>query len=413
MKMGQNNWIAENLNNPRELERMFRKEPETFKRSFSEAWEQNPASQVLAVWHERLYFKETENPSLQKKSFFSMGILAILAGITSRILFHFVEQNAIAPVNLAFGILPFLAIYFLIHNPASRKVIYTIASLFLISGVYLNLLPIEHKDSILLAYLHLPIILWMLLGLAYTGNDHNKGSARLAFLKFNGDIGILYACMAISGMLLTVLTLQLFRFVGTDITELYFRNVVLVGAAALTIVAAYLVSRDIKLAKNIAPYIAKIFGPLVLATLVGYLIAGIWIGKNPFLDRDFLLTFNGLLLCVLAVTIFSITERGAYEKMNISDFVNVALIGLALIVDVVAVSAIVFRLSSYGISPNRLAVLGINLLIFANLIWIMRSYVRFLQNKSGPVAIQVAVTKYLPVYGLWAALVTFAFPLIW
>lgn len=43
-----------------------------------------------------------------------------------------------------------------------------------------------------------------------------------------------------------------------------------------------------------------------------------------------------------------------------------------------------FRLTSYGITPNRLAVLGVNILIFANLLWIMISYLRYLQNKSGP-----------------------------
>lgn len=71
-----------------------------------------------------------------------------------------------------------------------------------------------------------------------------------------------------------------------------------------------------------------------------------------------------------------------------------------------------FRLTSYGITPNRLAVLGVNILIFANLLWIMISYLRYLQNKSGPEAIQDAITKYLPVYGLWAAFVIFTFPII-
>lgn len=58
------NLIIKNIANPHELERMFRKEPEVFKKSLSSAWEQNPDSQVLAVWYERLYFKETE---IQKK----------------------------------------------------------------------------------------------------------------------------------------------------------------------------------------------------------------------------------------------------------------------------------------------------------------------------------------------------------
>jgi hypothetical protein len=413
--MDMNNLIIENIDNPHVLESMFRKEPVAFKKSLSYAWEQNPDSQVLAVWYERLNFKETANTekaSLFQKGFLFMGILAILAGISTRIILHFVEQEAIAPVNLVFGILPFIAAYFVYNNTPKKNVLYALISLFLISGFYLNMLPLEYKDSIILAYLHVPIFLWVLLGLAFTGNEYGIGSTRLAYLKFNGEFCILYAIMAISGMLLAALTMQLFGFVGMDIEEFYFKNVVLFGAAALAIVATYLVSRNLKLAKNIAPYIAKIFGPLVLATLLIYLIAVIWVGKNPFLDRNFLISFNGILLSVLAVTIFSITESGTDEKKNISDYINFALIVLALIIDSVALSAIVFRLSSYGITPNRLAVLGANILIWANLIWIMLSYMRFLQNKTGPSTIQDAVTKYLPIYGLWSAFVIFTFPLI-
>jgi hypothetical protein len=413
--MDMNNLIIENIDNPHVLESMFRKEPVAFKKSLSYAWEQNPDSQVLAVWYERLNFKETANTekaSLFQKGFLFMGILAILAGISTRIILHFVEQEAIAPVNLVFGILPFIAAYFVYNNTPKKNVLYALISLFLISGFYLNMLPLEYKDSIILAYLHVPIFLWVLLGLAFTGNEYGIGSTRLAYLKFNGEFCILYASMAISGMLLAALTMQLFGFVGMDIEEFYFKNVVLFGAAALAIVATYLVSRNLKLAKNIAPYIAKIFGPLVLATLLIYLIAVIWVGKNPFLDRNFLISFNGILLSVLAVTIFSITESGTDEKKNISDYINFALIVLALIIDSVALSAIVFRLSSYGITPNRLAVLGANILIWANLIWIMLSYMRFLQNKTGPSTIQDAVTKYLPIYGLWSAFVIFTFPLI-
>ncbi|NMA02566.1 MAG: DUF4153 domain-containing protein [Clostridia bacterium] len=407
--------IIENIANPSELERMYRKAPEAFKKAFLRAWEENPDSPVLAVWQARLNFKELEEgekTSLFQKNFLSMGILAILAGLSTRIILHFVEQQAIAPINLVLGIAPFMAAYFAYNNTLKKNVLYTLIGLFLISGVYINLLPLEQKDSIILAYLHLPIFLWVLVGLAFTGNEYSLGSARLAYLKFNGEFAILYASMAISGMLLTALTMQLFTFVGMDISEFYFKNVVLFGAASLAIVASYLVSINLKLAKNIAPYIAKIFSPLVLITLVVYLVTVIWVGKNPFIDRNFLIVFNGILLSVLAVTIFSITESGKEEKKSISDYINFALIVLALIIDSVALSAIVFRLSSYGITPNRLAVSGVNILIWINLIWIMISYLGYLRNKNDPRAIQDAVTKYLPVYGLWAAFVTFTFPLV-
>ncbi len=413
--MDSNNPIIKNMADPHELERMFRKGSEAFKRDFEEAWEQNPNSQILSIWYERLYYSETENlekTSRLKRDFLVMGVLAIMAGTSTRILFHFIEQNTIAPINLIFGIIPFITAFFVYKSGPRKNVIFTIVFLFLISAVYLNMLPLEEKDSIILAYLHFPVFLWVVAGIAFAGDEYSVRGKRLAYLKFNGEFCILYASMAISGMLLSMITMQLFIIIGMDIEDFYFKNIVLFGAAALAVVASYLVSRDLKLAKNIAPYLAKIFSPLVLITLLAYLVTVTWAGKNPFLDRDFLLVFNGILLLVLIVTIFSITESGAKEKRNISDYVNLALILLALIIDGVALSAIVFRLSSYGISPNRLAVLGVNLLIFANLIWIMGAYAGFLRNKTGPEAIQDSITKYLPIYGLWAAFVTFVFPLI-
>jgi hypothetical protein len=413
--MDMNNSIIENMADPHELERIYRKDPKAFKKSFSQAWEQKPDSHILRVWYERLNFKETANtdkPRFLQKGFFIMGMLAIMAGISTRIIFHFVEQEAIAPINLAFGIIPFIAAYFVYNNTPKKSIIYTLAALFLISGIYLNMLPLDYKDSIILVYLHFPVFLWMLAGLAFTGNGYSKGSTRLAYIKFNLEFGILYASMAVSGMVLAALTMQLFSFIGLDIEDFYFSNVVLFGAAALAIVASYLVSMNLKLAKNITPYIAKIFSPLVLITLLVYLIMVIWVGKNPFLDRNFLIAFNGILLGILAITIFSITESETDEKKNISHYINFALIALALIIDSVALSAIVFRLSTFGVTPNRVAVLGVNILIWANLIWIMLSYFRYLQNKSGPSDIQDAITKYLPVYGLWAAFVIFVFPAI-
>ncbi|WP_204488497.1 DUF4153 domain-containing protein [Caldicoprobacter guelmensis] len=412
------NFIIENIDRPRELEKMYRKDPEAFKEAFTYAWEHNPDSQVLAVWYERLYYDERREEvekrktRLYRKDFLLIAVLAVLAGISTRLILYFAEKGTIASVNLIFGVFPFIAAYFIYRNALKKSIVYTVAALFFVSAVYINLLPLKPKDSIILAYLHLPVFLWVLLGFAYVGNEHKKSVARLNYLKFNVEFIVLYASMAISGMLLALLTTQLFRFIGMDVSELYFENVVLFGAAALAVVAAYLVSGSFKLGKNIVPYLAEIFSPLFLVTLSVYLITVVWMGKNPFLDRNFLLSFNGILLGVLALTIFSIIERRFREEKNIIDYVNCALIFLALVIDSVALSAIVFRITSYGVTPNRLAVLGLNIVVYINLVWIMLPYIRYLKNKAGLNVIQDAIARYLPIYGLWAAFVTFGFPLI-
>lgn len=413
--------IAESRHQPHTLEKLYREEPDAFFLAFPGVFEQHQESEVLAVWKERLYYQEAETnlrepvpvTSFRKQDpIWVAGMLAVLAGITTRGLLFLVEEQTIAPANLVFGVLPFLAVMFLYRSRPDRHVTIALILCFLIPAIYLNVLPLEERDSILLSYLHLPFFLWVVVGLAFTGNTYRESSARLAYLKFNGEFAILYAILALSGGLLTALTMALFQFVGLEIEEFYFSNVVLPGAAFLFLVTSWLVTGKLKLSQALAPLIARIFSPLVLVTLLAYLITVVLVGKNPFLDRGFLLVFNGILLCVLAITIFSITELHGEQKKNLSACINTALIALALIIDSIAFAAIAFRLSSYGITPNRLAVMGVNLIIWINLASVLLASVRFLWGKKRVTDIQKAVTEYLPIYGLWAAFVTFAFPIL-
>ncbi|MBF7097565.1 DUF4153 domain-containing protein [Alkalibacter mobilis] len=406
--------IIKNMNDPHELEKMYRKEPKLFKDSILETIEIYPDSKILEVWKQRLYYdSETKSDKIYtaQNDLIFTGILSLLAGFSTRIIFNFVEQHTISPVSLLFGILPFIAVYFLYNNLPNKKLVYILAASFLISLVYINVLPINNDDTTILAYLHMPVFLWVLLGLAFTGDGYKSITKRISYLKLNGEFVIIYAIMAISGMILTVVTMQLFSILDMDIYEFYFKNVVLFGISALAVVGIHLVFNDMKIARNIAPYIARIFSPLVLVTLCAYLMVVIWVGANPFIDRNFLMTFNIILLIVLAIIIFSITEVGTGNKKTF-DIINIALIVTALLIDSVALAAIIFRLTSYGITPNRIAVLGINILIWSNLLLIVKAYANYVRNKIEQEKIQAAVTKFLPVYGIWAAFVTFVFPLL-
>ncbi|MFC1490587.1 hypothetical protein ACFL6K_05200, partial [Candidatus Latescibacterota bacterium] len=85
---------------------------------------------------------------------------------------------------------------------------------------------------------------------------------------------------------------------------------------------------------------------------------------------------------------------------------------VALIIDVIALSAIIFRLSSFGISPNKLAALGENVLVFVNLFGMAVLYVQFFRRKISFVLLERWQTRYLPVYALWLGFVGLLFPLI-
>ena len=78
----------------------------------------------------------------------------------------------------------------------------------------------------------------------------------------------------------------------------------------------------------------------------------------------------------------------------------------------IALSAIVFRISEWGITPNRLAVLGGNLLILINLLFVAYRLLRASKNIQEVENVEKTIALFLPIYSLWTVFVIFVFPLI-
>jgi uncharacterized membrane protein YozB (DUF420 family) len=85
---------------------------------------------------------------------------------------------------------------------------------------------------------------------------------------------------------------------------------------------------------------------------------------------------------------------------------------VTIVVNGVALSAILFRISEWGITPNRAAVLGSNVLILINLLLVTVQLVKVLSKKADITGVGKAIAFYLPIYIVWAIIVTFIFPLI-
>ena len=83
---------------------------------------------------------------------------------------------------------------------------------------------------------------------------------------------------------------------------------------------------------------------------------------------------------------------------------------MTIIINGIALSAILFRISEWGLTPNRAAVLGSNVLILVNLLLVTWQLFRVLSKKAEIHAVGKVIGYYLPVYGVWAAIVTFLFP---
>src|SRR5690606_8192907 len=85
--------------------------------------------------------------------------------------------------------------------------------------VYINLLPDNQSDTLVLACIHLPLLLWVLLGVSYTGNELHLADKRLSYLRFNGDLAVMSALLVIAGGMMTGITIGLFALIGLRIEE--------------------------------------------------------------------------------------------------------------------------------------------------------------------------------------------------
>ncbi|HET7818452.1 MAG TPA: hypothetical protein VFL70_04035, partial [Bacteroidia bacterium] len=240
----------------------------------------------------------------------------------------------------------------------------------------------------------------------------NIEEKRLGFLKYNGDAVVMTALMLIAGGILTGITIGLFSVIGFDIKNFYFENVAVFGLAAAPIVGTYLTQTNPQLVGKVSPVIAKIFSPLVLVMLVIYLVAIVYSGKDPYNDREFLLIFNALLIGVMAIIFFSIAGTSKTTKSSAETGILFLLSLTTIVVSGIALSAILYRISVWGITPNRAAVLGSNVLILIHLALVTLQLFKVLSKKADINGVGKVISFYLPVYCLWAVIVTFLFPLL-
>ena len=135
-------------------------------------------------------------------------------------------------------------------------------------------------------------------------------------------------------------------------------------------------------------------------------------GKSPYTDRESLLMFNVMLILVIALVVFNVTERKLTATSRIYDPLNAGLILVALVVDAIALSAIIGRLGTFGPSPNRFALLGENLVLLVNIVGLAVQYMRVFAGKARFTAVENWTVRCLPLYAAWLAVVAFLFPVL-
>jgi hypothetical protein len=196
-----------------------------------------------------------------------------------------------------------------------------------------------------------------------------------------------------------------------NIEQFYMENIAIIGGVAAPIIAFYLIRLYPTITNKIAPVIAQVFSPLVLITLSIYLVSLIFSNSNVFQDRNLLLIFNVMLIAVMALIVFSVSELDKSKKKNINVLILFLLAFLAIIINSIAFIAIISR-ATEGLTPNRTVVLISNILIFVNQILIARNLYKSYFNPDQLNSVEKTVAKYLDIYAGYTIIVIFILPLI-
>jgi hypothetical protein len=408
------NSIIEQIHNPEFLEAAYRKDATSFKQSFAEAYPSIKNEVLAKAWYERLNYTQSEISWGIKNEWKVVTILAALIAVVA-ILPNFlkIEQDIFYAKNVGFIVFPALMVYFVWkqQQPIQKLIAPLIISL--VSALYINSLPtFINSDSVNQAFFHLPLFLWVIFGYTFIGGDVSTTNKTINFLRFNGDLLVLSGLMLIAGGLFTAITINLFEVLKVNIITIYFNYFVAIGVSIIPLFAAYLIENNGHLVHKVSPVIARIFTPLVTITLLIYLATIFLTGTYPNANRDYLLLFNVLLIVVMVLILFSLSEITKNTQQKSTHLILWVLSVLAIVVNGIALWSILFLINDFGFTPNRLAVLGSDILILVNLLLVSFNLLKVVNGRVEVEKVESSIALFMPLYLLWTAFVVFGFPFL-
>ncbi len=352
----------------------------------------------------------------RKEALIALGF-AVMAGVAIKVpaLFGIKTTDDAAEGfyfrNASLFVLPWLIGFFFWKRRPALNTVGWMAAAFVVAAVVANLPGFGQVRSFgELTALHLPIALWLGVGIAYAGGRWSQVSGRMDFIRFSGELFIYYVLIALGGGVLCAFMALTFQTIGIDIKTFFQSWLLPCGAAGAVIVASWLVEARQGVLESMAPMLTRLFTPLFAAMLVAFLGTLLLSGRGVAIEREMLIGFDLLLVVVLGLLLYSISARDPRAPPGVFDVVQVVLVVGALLADAVALWAIGARIGEFGFSPNRVAALGENVILLVNLAWSAVLYVRFLLGRGSFSSLERWQTGYVPVYAAWAAIVVIVFP---
>ena len=365
------------------------------------------------LW-KQLVLSGEEEPGRPSGGWFEALVFALAAAVAiqvARLAARFPEQEAGWFLrNIGLFVLPFLAAYLGRRRQLDTRRWVLTAAPFVLFALVVNLYPYPAGSATeLLVALHLPVVLWFAVAYPYMGGTIRSHERRMDFVRFTGEWVIYYALIALGGGVLLLLTVLILEPVGVDI-ERVVEWVLPSGAAGAVIVAAWLVESKQRVVENMAPVLTMIFTPLFAVMLVVAAITYAVSGLAGAFDRELLSVFDALMVVVLGLVLYAMSAREPSRPAGLMDRVQLLSVASALVLDVMVLGAMVARIGDLGFTPNRVAALGLNLVLLVNLAVTAWLSTRFLTGRIAFHRLERWQTSYIPIFAVWAAAVVIVLP---
>ncbi|OEJ14710.1 hypothetical protein BFL38_07660 [Brachyspira hampsonii] len=334
-------------------------------------------------------------------------------------LFYFLSLSLIFYINKNFNLknilITFLSVIFIL--------IVDLSTSFFIRNVAIDNNDFFVQISII-KYIFNNIIFFIIIALSYNGFQILNSKTISEFFTFSADIsifaglivGIVSTVFGIFAAIVLFLMKDIIGFINEDI-------IIKLAILSMTFFTSlfpflvYIVYQNMK--TNISIYLSRILMPFSLLFIFILLILLLMPDIRPYDNRVTFILYN-IMLAIIVLNMFFI--RIDYKSSIFTKALYIVLPIIAIIFDILVLTSSLYRLIEYGISPNKITLIGTNLVMLGNLIFITFFNIKsiliiFKKPDSIPNIKEITIgdTKsvfFIYIYGIWAFIVCFIIPIL-
>jgi len=442
--IGYNDELLEHRQNPEALERIYRQalqkgEEKLFREALESLFAQYPHNLLLAAWHYRLA-EEGAAPRPTAGRLPRYWPWAVVFALLNGLAFWWLS-NLSEPAWLARQHIPFLLLYWapiaatcillflsLTGNQFPRRLSVLLGALALISAYayfadFLIQQEIFWKQYLVLGAIHLIPMAWASVALHVLKGQADEKS-RVAFLAKSLETVVLGGLSGAVLGVFTGVTLALFSTLNLHytFTEQLLRVLMFGGAGCIPVLAVAAVYEPLRRLREqtfaalfrITTLLLRIFLLPSILILLTYVVLIPFHFTEPFYNRGALIAYNVMLFAVAALLLWTTPVEEGQLSPRMGRWLRrgrLVLAALAEIISLYALAAILFRTWWDGFTPNRITVIGWNLINIALLgVLLVREWRG--GDEGWVAAAQRTFAQAMPVYAAWSLLLLIALPLL-